>query len=80
MTGLLPEVVREGVESRSLFDASETFGVVTLVLLIVLLMELEALRAARRSPGAAAVLQALSVPLLAVVGLTIVLRVTGLVS
>ena len=80
MTGLLPEAVREGVEGQSVFEASETYGVVTLLLLSVLLLELEALRAARRPSSDTAVLAALAVPLLVAVVLTIFLRVSGLLN
>ncbi|MDP8909470.1 MAG: hypothetical protein M3N47_10230 [Chloroflexota bacterium] len=78
MTSLLPQVVRDAIESRSLYDASESFGIVTFVLLVVLLLEQELLRVARTAPVRAAVLTAVSVPLLLAVVLTIVLRVTSL--
>jgi len=79
-TGLLPEVVRAGVEDRTLFEASETFGVVTLVLLIVVLIELEVVRAARRSGSDTAILAAVATPLLVAVVLTTVVRVSGLLG
>lgn len=80
MTGLLPDVVRDGIERRSLFEASETFGAVTLVLLVILLVALQTRGTAQRSSGDTTVLAALAVPLLAVVALTILLRVTSLIS
>jgi len=80
VTGLLPEVVRAGVEDRSLFEASETFGVVTILLLIVVLIELEAVRAARRSGSDTAVLAAVAAPLLVAVVLTTFVRVTELLG
>lgn len=78
MTGLLPEVVRDAVQSQSLYSASESFGVVAFVLLIVLLLEQEALRVMRMAPERAAALSVLVWPLLVTVMLTIVLRVTKL--
>lgn len=80
MTGLLPEIVREGLDGRSLFEASESFGVVTLLLLVVVLIELEALRMTGRPISETAVLAALAVPLALAVMLTIFLRVTGLLG
>lgn len=78
MTGLLPEIVRDAVTGRSLYAASESFGIVALVLLVVLLLELEALRVLRTAPARASVVSALVAPLLIAVMLTIVLRVTAL--
>lgn len=78
MTGLLPEVIREAVRNESLYSASESFGVVAFVLLVVLLLEQEALRVMRTAPDRAAVLSALVLPLLIAVMLTIILRVTKL--
>jgi hypothetical protein len=80
VTGLLPQVVRDAIENQSLLSASETYGVVALVLLLVLLVELEALRVMRSSPGRVAVLSALTWPLLLAVLLTIALRVTSLLG
>lgn len=78
MTGLLPQVIRDAIEDQSLYGASESFGVVALVLLVVLLLELEALRVMRTTPARATVLSALVVPLLIAVMLTITLRITAL--
>lgn len=78
MTGLLPTVVRDAIEGQSVYSASESFGLVALVLLVVLLLEQEALRVVRSAPVRVTVLSALVVPLLIAVMATIVLRVTAL--
>ena len=78
MTGLLPQVVRDAIEGQSVYSASESFGIVAFVLLVVLLLELEALRVTHASSERATVLSALVMPLLLAVMLTIVLRVTAL--
>ena len=80
MTGLLPEVVHDAIRDTSVYEASESYGLVALVLLVVLLVELEALRVTRRAHRHSMVLQALVVPLLVAVGLTIYLRVAGLLN
>jgi len=79
VTGLLPDVIHDGIQSKTIYAASESFGVVALVLLVVLLLELEAL--ARDAPVAhphSVVAQAMALPLLIALMLTIFLRVTGL--
>lgn len=78
MTGLLPSGIQQALERQPLYDLSETYGIVTLVLLVLLLVELEALRVRRTSPGRATVVTALVVPLVLAVMLTITLRVTAL--
>lgn len=78
MTGLLPQVIRDAIESQSVYAASESFGIVALVLLVVLLLELEMLRVVRAAPDRGTVLSAVAVPLLLAVMLTILLRVTAL--
>lgn len=75
MTGLLPTVVRDAVQDQSVYSASESFGLVALVLLVVLLLEQEVLRVVRAAPVRVTVLTALVVPLLIAVMATIVLRV-----
>lgn len=75
MTGLFPDALRDAIESKSLYGASESFGVVTLVLLVIVLLEQEALRAAGASPARQAVLSAVAVPLLLAVLLTIGFRI-----
>jgi hypothetical protein len=44
MNGLLPHSLRDIVAGKSVFAASQSFGVVTLALLVVLLLETEVLR------------------------------------
>lgn len=78
MTGLLPDVVHDAIQRQSIYSSSESFGVVALVLLVVLMLELEALRVTRRPHDESVVVQAMALPLLVAVMLTIFLRVTGL--
>jgi hypothetical protein len=78
VTGLLPTVVRDAIQEQSVYSASESFGIVAFVLLVVLLLEQEVLRVGRGAPVRASVLSALTVPLLIAVMATIVLRVTEL--
>ena len=78
MTSLLPEVVRDAIERQSVYSASESFGLVAFILLVVLLLEQEVLRVIRLAPVRVTVLTALVVPLLIAVMATIVLRVTAL--
>lgn len=78
MTGLLPTVVRDAIEGQSVYSASESFGIVAFVLLVVLLLEQEVLRVMHAAPVRTMVLSALTVPLLIAVMATIVLRVLEL--
>lgn len=78
MTGLLPEVIRETVEAKSLYGASTSFGVVALVVLVIMLVESEALRVAMPRSTTANALSAVAVPLLIAVMLTIAARVLAL--
>lgn len=80
MNSLLPEVVRDEIVGRSLYSASESYGVVALILLVALLLELEALRVLRTAPARATIVSALAIPLLLAVMLTIILRVTALMD
>ena len=79
MTALLPEVVREAIEGQSLQSASESFGLVTLVLLVALLLEYEVLRTARPARARMITLSAVIGPLSVVVLITIVARIAALV-
>ena len=76
--GLLPDVVREAVEAKSLYGASTSFGVVSLTVLVVMLVESEALRVARPHSTTARALSAVALPLLIAVMLTIAARVAAL--
>jgi hypothetical protein len=73
VTGLLPEAVRHAVEQRSLFDASASFGVVTLVVALVLFLEWYAL-AVTTSTSRRTVLRAVVPPLVVAVGVTTIAR------
>jgi purine-nucleoside phosphorylase len=79
VTGLLPDVIRDGVEARSLYGASISFGVVALALLVVMLIESEALRVATPRSTTSTALSAVALPLLLAVMLTIAARVAALV-
>ncbi len=78
MSGLLPEVIREAVEGKSLYSASTSFGVVALAVLVIMLIESEALRVAKPRSTTASALSAVTVPLLIAVMLTIAARVAAL--
>jgi hypothetical protein len=79
VTALLPEVVREAIEGQSLQSASESFGLVTLVLLVALLLEYEVLRTARPARARMITLSAVIGPLSVVVLITIVARIAAVV-
>ena len=74
MTDLLPHIVRHAVTAKSVNAASQSFGVIALVLLVVLLLEVEAIRVLRRGSGRLVVISAVSAPLLVAVFLTIAAR------
>jgi hypothetical protein len=78
VTGLLPDVVRHGVQSRSIYAASESFGVVTLVLLLALLIEWQVLELRNVARPQFKALFAFALPLLLAVGLTIASRIEHL--
>lgn len=80
MTGLLPEGVREAVEGRSTYDASESFGVIALVVALVLLFRLQVLEVRRASKLELAANAALALPPLAAVVLTIGARIEVLLQ
>lgn len=78
MTGLLPQVIHDAVRSESDYSASESFGVVTLVLLMVIVVEREVLRVARLPRPRIVALTAAVVPLSVAVALTITVRIADL--
>lgn len=78
MNGLLPEVIREAVEAKSLYGASTSFGLVSLAVLVIVLLESEGLRVARSRSTTASALSAVAVPLFIAVMLTIAARVAAL--
>ena len=74
MSGLLPRVIQHAVTSKSVLLASESFGMVALILVLVLLIEREVLRVARTDRARRTGLSVFSVPLLVAVALTITAR------
>jgi uncharacterized membrane protein YkgB len=74
MTSLLPEDIRDAVTAVDTYAASESFGVVTLVVLLVLLVEREALALARPGMPRLSSLSAFAFPLLVTVSVTILVR------
>ncbi len=78
MTGLLPEIVRDAVEGKSLYGASTSFGVVSLAVVVLMMIESEALRVAKPHSTTARALSAVALPLLVAVVLTIGARVAAL--
>jgi len=74
VTGLLPEVVREGVRDQSIWSASQSLGVIAVVSLFVLLIEVQALQLAGRREHAR-VLSAVALPLAVVVLLNLASRI-----
>lgn len=79
MSGVLPHVIQHAVSSKSVSLSSQSFGVVTLTLLVVLLLEREALRVGRFQPARLIALSAVSVPLLLALALTIAARLALLI-
>lgn len=75
MSGLLPTLAQHEVASKTVFSASQSFGVVALVLLVFLLIERDVLRIARANPARRKALSIAIVPLLVAVALTIWARV-----
>jgi hypothetical protein len=76
LSDLLPHLLRQTIATRTVFSASESFGVVTFVVLVVLLIEAEALRVAHAARGRHVTLTVVSVPLLVALALTIVARLS----
>jgi hypothetical protein len=83
VSGLLPHVIQHAVSSKSVYLSSQSFGLVTLTLLVVLLLDLllerEALRVGRFQPARRIALSAFSVPLLMAFALTIAARIALLI-
>jgi hypothetical protein len=78
VTGLLPDAVREAVQAESVASASETFGVVALVVLLILLVEHEALRAGEGASARMTMVSAAMLPLLLTVTVMIGARVAAI--
>ena len=66
MTSLLPRAGQHTVKHRGTYAASQSFGVVVLVVLLLMLTESQAQQLARVSPAQRAILAVLSAPLLIV--------------
>jgi hypothetical protein len=79
MNGLLPHAVEQAVRARSVYGASQSFGAVVVVLLLLLALEWEAVRMLRGRSGQWILLTVLSIPLVLVVGLLLVARLAPLV-
>ena len=79
-TALLPPVVQDVIDTRSVFSASETFGVVALVLLVLLLMQYGAGRAGAPSRPRMTMLAAVIAPLFVTVMLTLAARIDELIG
>jgi hypothetical protein len=75
VTGLLPHAVRDAIAARGDFEASASFGVVAFVVLIVVLVEHEVLRAAFPSKARLAPFFIAAAALSVAVGLTIAVRI-----
>jgi hypothetical protein len=78
MTSFLPHAVRDAIAARGDFGASETFGVVTLVVLLVLLVEHEVVRTASGSRVWIKPVFVASASLALAVWLTIAVRIADL--
>jgi hypothetical protein len=79
LTGLLPQAIRDAIADRGDHAASQSFGVVTLVVLCLVLLEREVLALAWGSRVRLGALFAVAASLTVAVGLTIGVRVADLV-
>jgi hypothetical protein len=75
MTSLLPDAIRSSVTALDTYAASESFGVVTLAVLVLLLIEREALGMIRPGRLRLAALSAFAFPLFVAVAVTIAMRI-----
>jgi hypothetical protein len=78
VSDLLPHTIRHAVAHQSVFAASQSFGVVALVLLVALLVEREALRVARFDRARRVAFSICSASLLVTLALTIAARLATL--
>lgn len=74
MSGLLPHVAWHAVASKTVLSASQSFALVALVVLVVFLLEREALRVAGSRSKWLVGFSIASLPLLAAVALTVLAR------
>jgi hypothetical protein len=79
LTGLLPHAIRDAIAERGDSAASESFGVVTLVVLGFVLIERELLAVVRGSRARLGALFAVAASLSVAVGLTIGTRIGDLI-
>jgi hypothetical protein len=78
LTGLLPDAIRDAISARGDYRAANSFGVVTLVVLVVVLLEREMLRLTRAPRAEMEALFAVVASLTIAVGLTIGVRIADL--
>jgi hypothetical protein len=75
VSGLLPDAVRDAIAKSGVIGASDSFGIVTLVLLIVVLTEHEVMRVVSSSKARTTPFFVSAVVLSCAVGLTIAVRI-----
>jgi hypothetical protein len=75
LTGLLPDAIRDAIAARGDYGASEAFGVVTLVVLVLVLVEREILRLTQAPRDQMATLYVVAATLTIVVALTVGVRI-----
>jgi hypothetical protein len=78
LTGLLPQAIRDAVADRGDYGASQSFGVVALVVLGIVLIEREVLAVLWGSRARLGTLFAVAASLTVAVGLTIGVRIADL--
>jgi hypothetical protein len=74
MTGLLPHVLSHAVHSRTLAGASQSYGVIPLLLALILLVGFDVGRIGGMTVAQRRIVVAIAVPLLTVAGLTMAAR------
>jgi hypothetical protein len=79
LTGLLPQAIRDAIVDRGDHAASQSFGVVTLVVLGLVLIERDALALVRGSRARLEALFVVAASLSVVVGVTIGVRIADLI-
>jgi len=80
MNGLLPGALRAALAHHSVVAASESFGLVALVVALLLLTALELLRLSAERRRQLALLQAIALPLLVAFALTAAARIALLLQ